>query len=185
MKSGLFPGNLHASVLLISLLVFMAGQAAGFEEGESGWQPRRFQQPEAWRELDSALPAYPQEKNLLDTGVSTAGRPYRILLDEPALSVTDDQVVRYTVVIISDDGIWNVTHEGLHCGEKAYRRFAYGVNGEWQALGDSPWQPLDDSGINAYRRKFYTNYMCDPASPYQQPEQIIRKFRSRRTIIGD
>jgi hypothetical protein len=186
MKSGLFPGNLHASVLLIFLLVFMTGQAAGFEDGESGWEPRRFQQPESWRELGSALPAYPQEKNLLDTGVSTAGRPYRIFLDEPALSVTDDRIVRYTVVIISDDGIWNVTHEGLHCGEQAYRRYAYGVNGEWQELGDSPWLPLDDSGINAYRRKFYLNYMCDPASPYlQQPEQIIRKFRSRRMIIGD
>jgi hypothetical protein len=185
MKSGLFPAKNLTRVLLICLLVFMTGQAAGFDDAESGWVPRNFQEPEPWRELDSELPAYPQEQNLLDTGLSSAGRPYRIFLDVPGLSVTDDQVVRYTVVIISDDGIWNVSHEGLHCGKKAYRRYAYGTNGEWQELGDSPWLPLDDSGINAYRRTFYMNYMCDPASPYQQPEQIIRKFRSRRMIIGD
>jgi hypothetical protein len=185
MKSGLFSGNPQSRVLLIFLLVFMAGQAAGFEDGESGWEPRNFQEPVPWRELDSELPAYPQEQNLLDTGVSTAGRPYRVFLDVPALSVTDDRIVRYTVVIISDDGIWNVSHEGLHCGNKAYRRYAYGVNGEWQEPGDSPWLPLDDSGINAYRWKFYMNYMCDPASPYLQAEQIIRKFRSRRMMIDD
>jgi hypothetical protein len=185
MKSGLFPALTLTRVLLICLLVLVTGQAAGNDDAESGWQPRNFQKPEAWRELDSELPAYPLEQNLLDTGASSAGRPYRIFLDVPALSVTDDQVVRYTVVIISDDGIWNVTHEGLHCGKEAYRRYAYGVNGEWQELGDSPWLPLDNSGINGYRRKFYVNYMCDPASPYQQPEQIIRKFRSRRMIIGD
>jgi len=186
MKSGLFPGNRYRGVLLVCLLACMAEQAPAFESGESGWEPRSFQAPEPWQELGSGLPAYPQKENLLDTGVSTAGRPYRIYLDTPSLSVAEDQVVRYTVVIISDDGIWNVTHEGLHCGEQAYRRYAYGVNGEWQELGDSPWLPLDDSGINAYRRKFYLNYMCDPASPYlQQPEQIIRKFRSRRMIIGD
>ena len=172
-------------MLLIFLLVFVIGPAAAAEDEESGGEPRNFREPEAWRELDSELPAYPQERNLLDTGVSTAGRPYRIFLDIPALSVTDDQIVRYTVVIISDDGIWNVTHEGLHCGERAYRRYAYGVNGEWQELGDSPWLPLDDSGINAYRRKFYMNYMCDPASPYLQVEQMIRKFRSRRLMTGD
>lgn len=185
MKSGLFSATPRSRVLLIFLLVFMAGQAAGFEGGESGWEPRNFQEPEPWRELDSGLPAYPQEQNLLDTGISTAGRPYRIFLDVPALSVTDDQIVRYTVVIISDDGVWNVSHEGLHCGKKAYRRYAYGVNGEWQDLGDSPWLPLDDSGISAYRWNFYMNYMCDPVSPYLQPKEIIRKFRSRRLMIGD
>ena len=185
MKSGPFSGKYRSRVLLTCLLVFMATQAAGVDDGEFGWEPGNFQEPAAWRELDSELPAYPLEQNLLDTGISTAGRPYRIFLDEPALSVTDDRIVRYTVVIISDDGIWNVTHEGLHCGEKAYRRYAYGVNGEWQELGDSPWLPLDDSGINAYRRTFYINYMCDPASPYLQPEQIIRKFRSRRLTTGD
>ena len=167
------------------LLASMAGRATGFEDGESGWEPRNFEEPEPWRELDSELPAYPQEQNLLDTGVSTAGRPYRIFLDVPSLSATDDQIVRYTVVIISDNGIWNVSNEGLHCGKKAYRRYAYGVNGEWQELGDTPWLPLDDSGINAYRRKFYMNYMCDPSGPFLQPEQIIRKFRSHRMLIGD
>jgi hypothetical protein len=184
MKSGLFPGNHFTGVLLICLLACMARQAVAFEDGETGWQLHT-QPSEPWRELDSELPAYPLEKNLIETAASTSGMPYRVYLDPLSLSVTEDQIARYTVVIVSDKGIWNVTHEGLHCGKKAYRRYAYGVNGEWQELADSPWQPLQGSGVNAYRKAFYKNYMCGIAGPYLQPEEIIRKFRSRRMIIGD
>ncbi len=172
-------------MLLVCLLVCVAGQAAAFDEGESGWEPRSFRAPEPWHELDSELPAFPQEKQLVDTGVSTAAFPYTIYVDAPSISVNEDQVVRYTVVIVSDDGIWNVSHEGLHCGKKAYRRYAYGMNGEWQELTDSPWLPLDGAGINAYRKNFYMNYMCDPTKPFLQPEQIIRRFRSRRLMVDD
>jgi hypothetical protein len=185
MKSGLFSGKSRPRMLLTCLLVLVAGQAAGFDEEEAGWEPRNFQESEPWRELDSGLPAYPQEKNLLETGVGTSREPYRFYIDVPSVSVADDQVVRYTVVIISDDGVWNVSHEGLHCGKKAYRRYAYGVNGEWQELADSPWIPLEGDSMNAYRKFYYRDYMCDPASPYQQPAQIIRKFRSRRLMIDD
>jgi len=173
-------------MLLVSLLACFAGQAAGgYEEGESGWQQRTFQAPEQWRELDSGLPEYPLEKNLIDTGVSKPGSPYRIYLDAQSLSVAEDGVARYTVVIVSDDGIWNVSHEGLHCGKSAYRRYAYGMNGKWQELPDSPWQPLESRGVNAYRKSFYTDYMCDPSGPYLQPDEIIRRFRSRRMVIDE
>ena len=185
MKSGLFPGNHYTAVLLGCLLACMAGKAAGFEDGESGWEPRTFQAPEPWRELDSELPAYPLQENLLDTGVRPEGRPYRIYLDTKSLSVAEDQVVRYTVVIVSDDGIWNVTHEGLLCGGMTYRRYAYGINGGWQELGDTPWLPLEGDGINAYRKTFYMDYMCNPFGPPLQPDEIIRKFRSRRMVIDE
>jgi hypothetical protein len=185
MKSGLFPGSCHPGVLLVYLLACLAGQAAAFEDGESGWEQPSFQTPEPWRELDSELPAYPLEKNLIEAGVSRSGSPFRIYLDAPSLSVAADRVVRYTVVIISNDGIWNVSHEGLHCGKQAYRRYAYGMNGEWQELPDSPWLPLRGRGVNAYRKTFYDNYMCDPSGPYLQPDQIIREFRSRRMVIDE
>jgi len=172
-------------VLLACLLAGLAGQAAAVEDSESGWEPPSFREAEPWRELDSELPAYPLEKNLIEAGVTRSGSLYRIYLDEQSLSVAEDQVVRYTVVIVSDDGFWNVSHEGLHCGKKAYRRYAYGMNGEWQELPDSPWLPLDGRGVNAYRKTFYNNYMCDPSGPYLQPEQIIREFRSRRMVIDE
>jgi hypothetical protein len=179
MKTGLFRGKNYHAMLLVCLCAGMAGQAAGgYEEGESGWQSHTFEAPEPWRELDSELPAYPLEKNLIEAGVRRAGGPYRIYLDAQSLSVAEDGVVRYTVVIVSDDGVWNVSHEGLHCGKKAYRRYAYGVDGKWQEMPDSTWLPLEGHGVYDYRKTFYNNYMCDPSGPYLQPEQIIRKFRS-------
>lgn len=172
-------------MLLSCLLACLAGKAAGYDGSENGWTPRAFQAPDPWQELDSELPAYPLEENLVDTGVRPGGSSYRIYVDSKSLTVSEDQIVHYTVVVISEDGIWNVTNEGLHCGNKVYRRYAYGVNGEWQSLGDTPWQPLEGVGINAYRKTFYMHYMCVPSGPYLQPEQILRKFRSRRMVIDE
>jgi len=185
MKTGLFPGRHFSGVLLVGLLACLAGQVAAIDEGESGGEQRSFQEAAPWRELDSELPAYPLEKNLIEAGVRRSVSAYRIYLDTQSLSVAEDQVVRYTVVIVSDDGIWNVSHEGLHCGKKAYRRYAYGMDGRWQELADSPWLPLQGRGITAYRNTFYNNYMCNPSGPYLQPEQIISEFRSRRMVIDE
>jgi len=185
MKSALFPGIHCRGVLLVCLLACLAGQAAAVDDAESGWEPRSFKEAAPWRELDSELPAYPLEKNLIKAGVRRSVSPYSIYLDAQSLAATEDQVVRYTVVIVSDDGIWNVSHEGLHCGKKAYRRYAYGMDGVWQELPDSPWLPLEGRGINAYRISFYNNYMCNPSGPYLTPEQIIREFRTRRMVIDE
>jgi len=170
------------------LLCLLAGAhlpAAGFDDAEMGWTPGTFQEAEPWKEGDSGLPAYPQKANLIRFDSKDAGGPYTIFLDAPSVAVGEDQVVRYTVVIVSDSGVWNVSYEGLHCGNKTYRRYAYGVDGAWQQLADSPWLPLDSRGLFAYRHNFYLDYMCNPSGAYLQPEQIISKFRSRKVLIGD
>jgi len=172
-------------LLFVCLFAGMAGQAMAFDDAESGWEPRSIIEPEPWRELDGELPPYPVESHLIETGISSSGGPYRIYLDSQSLSVTEDQVVRYTVVIVSDAGVWNVTHEGLHCGKKTYRRYAVGMDGKWQDLPDSRWLPLRDHGVTTYRKAFYNNYLCNPSGPYPKPEQIIRKFRSHRMLIDE
>ena len=74
-------------------------------------------------------------------------------------------------------GVWNVTHEGLHCGERKYRRYAYGVNDRWQPLVDSPWKPLRGKGAYSYRLVFYEKFICDPTRLNQSAGQILDRFR--------
>ena len=140
--------------------------------------PEIFLPAEPWQEQPDELPAYPEKGNLLEVNISTGGQPYKIYIDPPSVRPGDDNVVRYTVVLISSDGVWNVSNEGLRCGEAKYRRYAYGYKGEWRSLEDSPWSQISGLGINQYRRIFYNDYMCAQAEPYKDARQIIERFRS-------
>ena len=56
------------------------------------------------------MPAYPEEDRLLEVATSPGGLPFRVYIDPASLVMGDDQVARYTVVIISSSGVWNVSH---------------------------------------------------------------------------
>ncbi len=134
---------------------------------------------EPWKEQKNELPAYPEKGNLLEVNINTGGQPFKLYIDTLSVRPGDDLVVRYTVVIISSTGIWNVSNEGLHCGERKYRRYAYGYEGEWRKQEGSPWLPVAGLGVNRYRKLFYNDYMCDQVEPYGNARQIIEKFRSK------
>jgi hypothetical protein len=88
----------------------------------------------------------------------------------------EDGVVRYTVVLVPSSGIWNVSNEGLRCGEKLFRRYAYGIDGDWHPMNNSPWRDVLGSGANRYRRILYERYFCNPMRPNRTVEEMINSF---------
>ncbi|MGB5261525.1 MAG: CNP1-like family protein [Gammaproteobacteria bacterium] len=141
-----------------------------------------------WREQAAELPAYPVSLDkLIELNVSTQGLPYRVYVDPASLATGEDLVVRFTTVMVSSSGVWNVTYEGLHCGERNFRRFAYGIDGTWRMLHESPWQPVSGVGINQYRKLLYDGYLCDVGKPYQDADELVRKLRyvSNPILIED
>jgi hypothetical protein len=141
------------------------------------WGSVHSDQPVPWQEQGGELPAYPVKDNLLEVDAGTEGLQYTVYLDEASLVKGDDNVVRYTVVLVSSTGVRNISHEGLHCGERKYRRYAYGVDDKWQLLADSPWKPLRGRGANHYRLVFYEKFICDPTRLNQSAGQILDRFR--------
>jgi hypothetical protein len=168
--SGLLAG-------MLCLLPVAPSTVSAFDDEPTGWAPYSEQQPEVWQELESELPAYPEKDNLLEVDAGTEGLQYTVYLDKASIIKSDDNVVRYTVVLVSSTGVRNITHEGLHCGERNYRRYAYGVNDQWQPLPDSPWKPLRGKGANRYRLIFYEKFICDPTRLNQSARQILDRFR--------
>jgi hypothetical protein len=175
----------YCRALSAGLLMAVSAPAIAIDDEPTGWTPQTFKEPEPWQEQDSALPAYPREDNLIEVPVSSGGRPYTIHVDPASVTMTDDRVARYTVVIISSSGVWNVAHEGLHCGEREYRRYAYGVGGRWHSLEASGWLPVSGTGMNRYRRVFYDKYMCNPDEPYLKAREIVEMFRYPIQDIDD
>lgn len=176
---------MHCCRVLCGCLLLLVSPLTSAIDEETGWSPRRFIEPAPWQEQEGELPAYPEEDRLLKVATSTGGLPFRVYIDPASLVMGDDQVARYTVVIISSSGVWNVSHEGLHCGERAYRRYAYGFDGRWQPLEDSPWLPVSGRGANQYRETFYNLFMCNPTEPYPDAEQVLGKMRSATSVFDE
>jgi hypothetical protein len=185
MKPCPYSRSISGLLIAVCLLACFPVTTAAFEDGDVGWQPGHFVPAEPWQENRIELPPYPQKGDLLAVNISTGGQPYRLYLDPGALSKDSDGVVRYTVVLISAADVWNVSYEGLRCGERSYRRYAYGVGGEWRAAGDSPWMPVAGLGINRYRKIFYDYFMCNPSERITDVEDILRNIRSPSSGIRD
>ena len=93
--------------------------------------------------------------------------------------------MRFTTVIVSPSGVWNVTYEGLHCGERSFRRFAFGANDQWHALPDSGWQALTRSGTGRYRYVLYNFFMCNPGESRKDAGRIVQALRYPPRRVGD
>jgi hypothetical protein len=138
-----------------------------------------------WQELVVTLPPYPEASRLLELDIDTGATPYRHYLDPESLSVGADRVARFTTVIVSPSGVWNVTYEGLHCGEKTHRRLAYGFGGKWHLLPGTDWERITGSGTQRYRKTLYEKFICPATEPARDPEQILRRLRASRPAAGD
>ena len=165
-------------LIAAGLLVMISPCVYSDAEDSPGWMPDHFLSAQPWKEQQTGLPAYPEEGDLLEVNIGTGGMQYKLYLDPLSVTTGKDSVVRYTVVMISATGVWNVSNEGLHCGKKRYRRYAYGYGGDWHELENEPWSPLSGRGVNRYRWTFYNDYMCNQADPFRDPRQIVERFRS-------
>jgi len=166
---------------LAVLLVFFSRLVSADEE--SMWRDAPFIEPPAWREETLELPAYPQKDRLLEVPVSLSGYAFRVFIDPNSLSTGGDHVVRYTAVLVSSSDVWNTSYEGLHCGKREYRRYAYGSNGNWFPIEASLWQRVTDAGMDHYRYVLYGNYLCDPVRPDPDVEEILKRIRHPSGLV--
>lgn len=168
--------------LLLAWPVQVIGEAFPREDGPVGLTPQYLPEPQ-WQEQGGHLPAWPQAGQLLEVEVDTPG--FRTYIDPQSLTAGEDRVVRFTSVLVSASGVWNVTYEGLHCGDERYRRIAYGSAGQWHELPVMDWQPLTTSGAGRYRKILYYDYLCNPVEPYKGADVILRRMRASQRTIGD
>ncbi len=84
-----------------------------------------FQEPE-WKEGEVALPTGYQTENLQEFLMDDASGRFRYFIDRSSLQSDAEGVCRFILVIRSDSGAENSSYEGIHCGEREYKVYAYG-----------------------------------------------------------
>ena len=172
--------NCNCQYRVLTVILVCLSAIASADEDE-GWSSGRHYIPaEEWKESAVTLPRWPEQDDLLEVSVDRADFPFRVYIDPESLSIGDEGVVRYALVIISSSGAWNATFEGMQCGEGEYRRYAYGSGRQWQQVSGSPWRRIMDGGMDGYRYTLYRDYMCDNAGSNPQVHEILRSIRYNR-----
>lgn len=124
------------------------------------WDYELDQEKKPWEELQAQLPPYPKPENLLkfDIGANAANNYY---LDANSLSVGEDGIVRYTLVIKTSGGATNVSFEGMRCGEHQLRVYAFGhPNSQWSRARDPGWRPIQYRSVNGHHDVLFRDYLC-------------------------
>ena len=113
-----------------------------------------------WSELVLTLPAYPKTENLVKIWVSAASNN-TFLVDTESISVGEDGVIRYTLVVKSDSGAMNVSYEGMRCDSIENKRFAFGhPDNTWAKARNSTWLRIRENGLNRQHAELFKNYFC-------------------------
>lgn len=169
--------------MLAVVLVCLPAVAPADED--TGWSSNHYIPPEQWNESAVDVPRWPEQDDLIEVSVDRAGFPFRVYTDPESLTIGDDGVVRYVLVIVSSSGAWNASFEGILCKKGEYRRYAYGSGGQWHRLAGSPWQRIFKGGRDAYRHTLYRDYLCDAVRSNPDVPEIIRRIRYKRGSLLD
>lgn len=130
-----------------------------------------------WQESEAELPAAIDRASLRTFSVpSRPGTEYFVA--ENTLSVGEDRVVRYVMLVRGAGGAENLTFEGIRCATGESRIYASGrADGSWVPMKNSAWQPIGAEGFNRPRAALAYNYLCDGPAPPRDRAQALRMLK--------
>lgn len=131
----------------------------------------------AWKEIEPELPAFPERANLipLDLGSESASLSF---IDEKSLTLADDGVVRFTLLVRAAGGAQNVSYEGIRCETAERKLYAIGRNDrEWIRPRASDWQRISDNGYNRQYALLAMDFFCPRGTILPNREGIVRSLR--------
>jgi len=138
-------------------------------------------EPRPFKEGEAILPALPSDADLIPFSVSGTGS-LSFAVDAKSVSVGNDRVVRYTVVIRSQSGARNVNYEGLRCDvfeRKIYATLPAGAN-EWVPNGSENrdnWSRMEAGARNAYAATLATDFFCEGHTVAGTAQAMVRDMK--------
>lgn len=162
-------------VLLLAATLALAGPASGQWDG---WDYQFDQEIKPWSEMQVQMPQYPADDSSLiplDVGAAT---PHRFFVDAKSVSVANDGVVRYTLVIKSAGGATNVSFEGIRCVSREQKYYAIGrADKTWVRARNPQWRPIARHQVNAHHITLYDDYMCRGKIMMETAEKVVEALR--------
>lgn len=165
--------------------ILAAGLAAGLLAAHAHAQWREWDSDfdegrKPWKEIEARIPTYPRPENLLPFEGGGAS-PHRYFIDAQSLSIGEDAVVRYTLVIRTAGGATNVSFEGIRCEERQQKYYATGrANGTWERARNPQWRRIELREINPHHYVLYQDYLCSGGSRKETAgsvKEVLQRLR--------
>lgn len=134
-----------------------------------------------WQEQLLPLPAYGgMDWVELEKPATLKGQ---LFIDSKTLLLADDRTVRFTLLQLSSGGIENISHEGVHCGERTQRSYAYGdsVNKRWIESMRKEWRKLDRNNL---AMKTVVQAICPDNTPPLNAAELSGNLAKASTTAG-
>ena len=135
-----------------------------------------------WQEIEVQMPAFPESQNLIPFKAGAA-TDMRFLIDEKSISVGSDEVIRYTLVVVSPSGAQNISFEGMRCTTGERRVYAFGqADKTWSKARNNKWVKVAGEA-GARHVVLFSDYFCAIGQrTIMTPEDAVRALRyGRRT----
>ena len=146
------------------------------------WKGREDAAPE-WREAPAPEVRYPRDRDLVPVRGVT-GLDVEVFVDGRQLFRGTDGVVRYLLLFRSPSGAESVFYEGMRCGARQWRRYAYGSQGRMRAAL-SDWQPLGQGRQAGLHRLLYEAVFCPAGVLPPDAGEMRRRLRSLAATVND
>jgi hypothetical protein len=167
------------SGLLAAAIVLLAGSAA---HAQSRFEEEFDDKEKPWQEVAVQLPAAPKTENLLPFYVS-ATTTHSFAIDPRSLTVGADGVIRYTLVTRSQEGVANVSYEGIRCQSFEKKLYAIGrTDGTWSRSRRDQWERIIGNAANRQHAALAKDYFCQELTIAGKAEDILNRIRSQRTL---
>lgn len=145
------------AILLAAGLLAVLGPAAGQQFYGDKKYGEYYEEEKKWVEQETTPPAFPKAENLIEFDAGAASRN-RYFVDGSTLSVGEDGVVRYVIVVKTPGGATNVSFEGIRCSARERKLYAIGHgNNTWTRSRNPDWQPIRSGG---YQAVLFKEYFC-------------------------
>jgi len=139
-----------------------------------------------WAEESTELPAFPEKEKMLQITFDRPNPRFKFFIDPETLSVGDDGVVRYVLMLRSPSGSENIMYEGIRCSKQDYKTIAFGTaKGKFRHLSRPRWKEITETSNNWFRRDLWQFYFClaDERLKVINRDNILRRIQNPNTIL--
>jgi len=156
--------RVEARVLLAGVVLWLAAIPSHVVAQWAGWDYDYDQEKKGWSEIQAKIPPYPKEADLIPFEAGTA-TPHRFYVDRNSISIGEDGVVRYTLVVKAAGGAINVSFEGIRCATRERKMYAIGQNDKtWARPRHPQWQYIEYREVNRQYGVLYSDFFCSGKS---------------------
>lgn len=131
-----------------------------------------------WAEVAAQIPVFPAEEDWVEYRIGAVSDK-KYFIDVKTLSFGSDGVVRYTLLVLTDQGAKNISYEGMRCASAERRLYAFGRSDKtWSKARNNQWVKIAGGSNNHHVDLFTTLFCRNGAVLFRNDEDLRRALRS-------